>query len=219
MQPRSLGSFENGAAQASDASLFHSASANVVPLSHAVRILAVNPTDNDDSPPQTKKDRSIAPASEVGVPETRTMSTSVTPSSAKQAVSNVEMLTEGIRARVDGLRQTGRVELHLDLSPPDLGRVRVQMVAHDQEVNVRLLVQDESARHVLTAQVESLRHRLSEVGVLLGHVDVRRDGSGSPHARREQPDELPPPSNKNAMPRRSSGANAAGGRQGINLLA
>src|SRR5205085_1405457 len=72
----------------------------------------------------------------------------------KHAATNVEVLSEAIHARIEALKQMGHVELHLDLSPPDLGRVRIQLVAHDQEVNVRLVVQNEAAQHAIIAQVE-----------------------------------------------------------------
>lgn len=220
IQPRIADSAADGTLQSSTTSESSGLSANDAPLSGAVRVVAVIQGDRGANPPDDKKDWSITSALRVGVPEPRTLNNPSTPVSTKQTAGNVAALTDAIRFRLDDLRQRGRLELHLDLSPPDLGRVRVQLIAHDQEVDVRLMVQDETARHVLVAQVESLRHRLSEVGISLGHVDVRRDGSGSQHARQDQSDELQSmPSNKSGMPRRSLGANAARGRNGIDLIA
>lgn len=103
-------------------------------------------------------------------------------------------IAEGLHGHLDELRRSGRVDLHLELNPPELGRVRVQLAAHDHQVSLRLTVEGESARHAIETQADTLRHRLGELGVELGRFDVRRDGTGSSFAgRHDPPPEAPPP--------------------------
>jgi flagellar hook-length control protein FliK len=131
----------------------------------------------------------------------------------------VQGIVDGVRDHLSELKRNGRVDLHLDLTPPELGRVRVQMTATEHEVRVRLVVQDDNARAMLQNQADVLRERLGGLGVSLGHLDVRRDGTGSGYQDRQPPPEtaaspprVPPVARpKVAAPLRPSG--------GVNLIA
>jgi flagellar hook-length control protein FliK len=89
---------------------------------------------------------------------------------------------------LEELRRNGRVELHLDLTPPSLGRVRVQLVTRDTAVNVRIIVHDETARQAVTGQLDALRLRLGEAGVSVGRFNVQRDGQHAGHRYEPQHD-------------------------------
>jgi flagellar hook-length control protein FliK len=91
-----------------------------------------------------------------------------------------EQIQNQVSAHLDQLRQMGLVEVQVDLHPPELGRVQVHLAMEDGRVNVRMVVQDDAAKRVMDMQVEPLRVRFSEMGVSVGHFDVRRDG-GSPN--------------------------------------
>jgi flagellar hook-length control protein FliK len=97
----------------------------------------------------------------------------------------------------DGLTRTGRTEFTLRLDPPELGSVRVHLIASEQSVQARLVVSDEAARQIIQSQVHVLRQTLANAGVSLGSFDVRRDGSGSPNQgqgqRPWQPEPVPAP--------------------------
>ncbi|MBI1831969.1 MAG: flagellar hook-length control protein FliK, partial [Planctomycetes bacterium] len=81
-----------------------------------------------------------------------------------------------IRDRFDQLHRDGRIEVRLDLDPPELGRLHLHVAMHDDKVSIRMIVQDEGARRMVDEHLEPLRVRFAEMGVSLGQLDVRRDG-------------------------------------------
>jgi flagellar hook-length control protein FliK len=146
---------------------------------------------------------------------------SVVPHPTAPAVRNLQILTDGIGTNLDGLQQTGHAVLHLDLSPPELGRVRVQLTAHGSEINVRLTVQSDAARHAVVSQVEALRDRLGELGVILGQFDVRHEAGGSPFQQQSHAQDSAPPARGPAKREAPNAAavRPAADRGGIDLMA
>jgi hypothetical protein len=128
---------------------------------------------------------SAAPSFAAAAPPTAPGGHRILPTPGEHGALNVQTLLDGVHGRLEELRQNGQAALHLELSPPELGHVRMQLVAHEQQVDVHLVVQNDTARHVLAAQADTLRERLGTLGVALGRFDVRRDG-GSP-TQHEQP--------------------------------
>jgi flagellar hook-length control protein FliK len=139
----------------------------------------------------------------------------------ESSTSNVEALAAATRSNLGKLQQTGHVSMHMDLNPPELGRVHVQLVAHDHQINLRLVVQDESARHAVAGQVEALRQRLAEAGVTLGQVNLRHEGDGARPGQQGYTDERPRQyaSTKNGTLRKPAPVNAGATRGGIDLMA
>jgi len=95
-----------------------------------------------------------------------------------------DQIQNQVTAHMDQLRQMGRVEVQLDLHPPELGRVQLHLAMEDGRLNVRMVVQDDAAKRVMDMQAEPLRVRFSEMGVSVGHFDVRREG-GSPNQNQQ----------------------------------
>lgn len=93
----------------------------------------------------------------------------------------IRQVHDAIDGRMEQLREYGRVELKLNLHPPELGDVRMHLSLDDNVVSVHMLVDDESVKQVLEQHLEPLRVRFEEMGVQLGQLDVRRDGG---HAER-----------------------------------
>jgi len=140
-----------------------------------------------------------------------------TPRPSEHAAANVQVILDGVRGRLEELRQNGQTVMHLQLSPPELGHVRMQLVAHDQQVDVRLVVQNDAARHVLATQAETLRDRLGTLGVALGRFDVRQDGGSPAQQDQPAPEHVPTP----VAGSKRGGARPAGARRltGINVIA
>ena len=88
-----------------------------------------------------------------------------------------DQIHEQVTSHLDQLRQTGRVEMQLELHPPELGRVQLHLTLEDGHLNVRMTVQDENAKRLIDQQAEPLRVRFAEMGVSVGQFDVRRDGN------------------------------------------
>ena len=57
-----------------------------------------------------------------------------------------DQIHEQVSSHLDQLRQTGRVEMQLELHPPELGRVQLHLTLEDGHLNVRMTVQDENAK-------------------------------------------------------------------------
>jgi flagellar hook-length control protein FliK len=88
-------------------------------------------------------------------------------------------IADAIAGKLDEAKANGRVDLHLQLDPPDLGKVRIQVTATDRQMSIRMVVQDDAARQTIQAQADTLRERLGNLGVSLGSMDVRQEGGSA----------------------------------------
>jgi hypothetical protein len=84
-----------------------------------------------------------------------------------------------IAARAATSTRDGRTDLHIRLEPPELGAVRVHLIASEHAVTARLVVSDEAARQLIESQLHTLRESLASVGVALERFDVASDAGGS----------------------------------------
>ena len=107
-------------------------------------------------------------------------------------------IADAIAGKIDEAKTNGRVDLHLQLDPPELGKVRIQVTATDRQMSLKMVVQDDAARQAIQSQADALRERLGNLGVSLGSLDVRQEG-GSANPR---------------QPADQSGQNALGGLAG-----
>jgi flagellar hook-length control protein FliK len=105
---------------------------------------------------------------------------------ARPAPSVAAQIHEQFSAHLPHLREHGRVEMRMDLHPPELGRMRLHLTMQDNELHVRMLVENDGAKRVLDQQIEPLRVRFAEMGVNLGQLDVRRDGGEPPQDQAHQ---------------------------------
>jgi flagellar hook-length control protein FliK len=134
------------------------------------------------------------------------LTTHLEPKALAEPVSPAPALAAEIQDRVvshmDQLRQMGRVEVQVDLHPPEVGRVQLHLTLEDGRLNVRMLVQDENAKRLIDQQIEPLRVRFSEMGVSVGQFDVRRDGnSPNPDQQAAEPSAQALQTAKPAAPR------------------
>jgi flagellar hook-length control protein FliK len=86
--------------------------------------------------------------------------------------------------RVEGAIRTaqqrdGRV--HVRLSPPELGALRIELTLQHGVMNARIEAETTSARNLLLDNLPALRDRLAQQDIRVERfdVDVRRDGGGS----------------------------------------
>ena len=63
---------------------------------------------------------------------------------------------EHLSVHLDQLRETGRLEVHMNLDPPELAR-SAHLTVEDGHLSVRFLVQNDGAKNALDAQLEPLR--------------------------------------------------------------
>jgi flagellar hook-length control protein FliK len=104
--------------------------------------------------------------------------------SANSVVSQVGLAIVG---ESETARQDGAGSIHLQLDPPGLGAVRIQLSSAGPVVNARLVVQVESTQHLLESNAQQLRDRLSQAGMTLGRFDVSHDSGGSGNDGQQTP--------------------------------
>jgi flagellar hook-length control protein FliK len=101
-------------------------------------------------------------------------------------------IADAIAGKIDEAKSSGRVDLHLQLEPAELGKVRIQVTATDRQMSLRMVVQDDAARQAIQAQAGALRERLGNLGVSLGSLDVRQEGgSANPRQPADQSGQSP----------------------------
>jgi flagellar hook-length control protein FliK len=98
------------------------------------------------------------------------------------------------QARV--IERGGRHEFQLRLDPPELGEVKVRVLAMGDKVEARLVVSDDAVRKLIESQLPDLRQRLEQAGVAVPKFDVTTDGgranTGGDAWDRPQPVAPPP---------------------------
>lgn len=118
-----------------------------------------------------------------------------------------EQLAGEIIARAEVSQREGRTDFHVRLDPPELGTVRVHLVAVEQTVSARIVASDETARQVLEQQVHALRQTLTEAGVTLKSFSVSGGGLTWHQGQgrwQQRPSEPMPPYNSQGTARPSS---------------
>lgn len=95
--------------------------------------------------------------------------------------------------QIDRARFVGRVEgairtaqqrngrVHVRLSPPELGSLRIELTMHNGALSAHLEAETPAARHLLLDNLPALRDRLAQQDIRVDRfdVDVRSDGGGS----------------------------------------
>ncbi len=133
------------------------------------------PTESTDGPSDDSPDVAELPAT--ALQPARSTEVPAKPSvDTTSRTLFVHQVTEHFEARLDQLRQDGRVEVHLNLHPPELGHMQMHLALEDNQLNVHMVVQDDAAKRALDQQLEPLRVHFAQIGVNLGQLDVRRDG-------------------------------------------
>lgn len=86
----------------------------------------------------------------------------------------------------------GTHEVTIELSPAELGRVRLRVTLDDGVVHVRLHADDPASRRLLARSMGELRSALTGAGVRTGDLDVRDQAWRGPHDEPHRPDGAPP---------------------------
>ena len=72
---------------------------------------------------------------------------------------------------------TGGQEMQLQLSPPDLGSLQINVSVHDGVLSVRLEAQSPTTQQILVDNLSQLKNSLTQQGVAFDRIDVRLAGS------------------------------------------
>lgn len=107
---------------------------------------------------------------------------------------SVDQPHESVSAVHESLRADGTAEIRLRLDPPELGTVRIHLIADaDGGIHGRILVEDEAVRRLLDGQMGGLRDRLQQAGISLSRFEVAQDHGGGEHRfRHHGPDAWEP---------------------------
>lgn len=77
--------------------------------------------------------------------------------------------------------RAGSHEFQLRLDPPELGEVKVRVLAMGDRVEARLVVSDDAVKRLIESQLPELRQRLEAAGVSVPKFDVTTGGDGRGH--------------------------------------
>jgi flagellar hook-length control protein FliK len=72
---------------------------------------------------------------------------------------------------------TGGQEMQLQLSPPDLGLLQINVTVHDGVLSARLEAQSPTTQQILVDNLSQLKNSLTQQGVAFDRIDVRLAGS------------------------------------------
>jgi len=100
---------------------------------------------------------------------------------APTEVDTARLLARVARAFTAAQQQDG--EIHLRLSPPELGSLRLQVQVHDGAVVARVETENSAAKTALLDNLPALRERLAEQGLRIDRFDVdlmQRQPGGMP---------------------------------------
>lgn len=115
-----------------------------------------------------------------------------------------------IVARARTLADNETAELEIQLDPPELGQLKIQLRRIDGEVAARITVTDPAAFELLQTELQELRENLQQSDVAFGSVDVEQDQSNQQTFDREQSDsfarEDSEPAAREATPSRPTGS-------------
>jgi flagellar hook-length control protein FliK len=108
------------------------------------------------------------------------------PTNSRSAPSVSEQLAREILARAELTQKDGRTDFRIRLEPPELGTVRIHLVAVDQTVSARVIASDEAARQAIEQQMHVLRQSLAEAGVTLKSFHVAGSGPGWQQGQKQE---------------------------------
>jgi flagellar hook-length control protein FliK len=100
--------------------------------------------------------------------------------------SPAEQVVQAARAQI-GARQS---QVHLQLEPPDLGQVRIDVRMNGKTLQVYVQTETEQAHQLLNSRAAELRNTLQAQGLNVErlHIELRSPGqSSSPHQQQDQP--------------------------------
>jgi flagellar hook-length control protein FliK len=126
------------------------------------------------------------------------------PATPAAAATPAAQVADAVVTHARVLEHPGAVEFHMQLDPPELGRVQISLVARGDEVHGQVLVADDAVRQMLESQLPELRQRLEAAGVNVQRFDVATDpnSGGGRNPSREAGDCPPRDAGGHAAPPR-----------------
>jgi flagellar hook-length control protein FliK len=127
------------------------------------------------------------------------------PRSAPSAPAVAAQLSDAFVTHARVIENGGTTEFQLRLDPPDLGEVKVRVLATGDRIEARLVVSDDAVKRLIESQLPELRQRLEAAGVSVPKFDVTTGGGdANTGGRWERPDAAPAPPLRTAIPPRQT---------------
>ncbi len=122
------------------------------------------------------------------------------PAEFRAAVASAVQQTESHVVRnAQYIQSGGRSEVRLQLDPPELGRMKVEIELRDGDLEVRIRVENPEVREAIRGQLQSLERSLRDVHVEVSRFDVsdyhagqRNSSGGGWHSAPSSGGDLPP---------------------------
>ncbi|MCU0703218.1 MAG: flagellar hook-length control protein FliK [Fimbriiglobus sp.] len=123
---------------------------------------------------------SVNPSAVAATPSSN-LTTAPTPTASPQAPTAppvAAQLQEAFTVHARVIETGGGHEFQIRLDPPELGEVKVRVLALGDRVEARLVVSDDAVRKLIESQLPELRQRLEQAGVTVPRFDVSTDTGG-----------------------------------------
>jgi flagellar hook-length control protein FliK len=80
----------------------------------------------------------------------------------------------------------GSYQLHLELKPPELGRVDLRVEMRDGVLHASIQTEHPHTAELVRSALDDLRERLTNGGVRSGELNVSDNGAGTPEREHQQ---------------------------------
>lgn len=151
-----------------------------------------------------------APLPPTAAEPTPVTSTRVAPNSPPPVAAQV---SEALISHARVVEKGGTHEFQMRLDPPELGEVKVRLLAMGDRVEARLVVSDDAVKRLIESQLPELRQKLEAAGVSVPSFDVTTDSGGRTGGDgwdRPQPAFAPAPKSAGPLPRAARPAPSGG---------
>ncbi len=170
-------------------------------VAEAVSNLAVAPTPLTEPvalAPEAESDRvEVLPASVPNAPAPNAPAPNGPPApratEAVQTAAPAVQIADAIVTHASTVERGGATEFRMRLDPPELGPVRVRLIASGDSIHGQVVVSDDAIRRMIESQLPELRQRLEAAGVTVQTFDVTTDagtGGGRNAYRADAPADL-----------------------------
>lgn len=178
--------------------------------------VVTSPSDGDQTTPTKPADSNPANAVGASGPRSRLPAQALVPANAANnrrpaiEVDSARLLTRVVRAFSAAQERDG--EVHLRLSPPELGSLQLDIRVDNGALTARMQTETDAARTAIIDNLPALRERLAEQGVRIERFDVdlmQRQAGGMPDQQGGRQPETAEPTPRFVQPARPLGVAAA----------
>ncbi len=173
---------------------------------------SAQPTDDSAASQPTESTANIAQ----GTPNAGTPATSVSSAQATNATISIQATDHILSARQ--MMVDGKATLEVELDPPELGKVTIELVEEDSQLRGKLIIAESSSMELIKSSVPDMLRTLAEAGVMFSDLELANPGQEQQQSSRREYENVDQSQTSGENVAHHSTTNAAR-KHGINLIA